>query len=55
MRLYEFTNPSEYLLPETDAADLVEQSKNVQTVDTTDNANPRSKKRPETKKPMHTR
>jgi hypothetical protein len=55
MRLYEFTDPSEYLLPETDAADLLKQSKNIETVDTTDNANPHLKKRPETKKPMHTR
>jgi hypothetical protein len=54
MRLYEFTDPTKYLLPETDAADLVKQSKNIEAVDTTGNANPRSKKRPETKKPMHT-
>jgi len=48
MRLYEFTNPSEYLLPETDAADLLKQSN--KTADTTDIANRHLRKKPETKK-----
>jgi len=45
MRLYEFTNPSQYLLPETPVADLGKQSN--KTADATDNANPRLKKRTE--------
>jgi hypothetical protein len=36
MRLYEFTNPSQYLLPETDTADLVNQSKKIKTGNTGD-------------------
>jgi hypothetical protein len=55
MRLYEFTNPTKYLPPGTDAADLLKQSKNIETADAADIADPHLKKRPETKKPMHTR
>jgi hypothetical protein len=33
MRLYEFTDPSEYLLPETDAGDVLKPSKNIKTAD----------------------
>jgi len=48
MRLYEFTNPNHYLLPETDAEDL---SNNIKTTDKTDIADRHLKKKPEIKKP----
>jgi hypothetical protein len=55
MRLYEFTNPSNYILPETDATDLVKQSKDIKTSDTTDIADRRLRKKPETKNPKDVR
>ena len=49
MRLYEFTNPTKYLLPEIDAADLLKQSENFLIDDTTDDAKRHLKKKPESK------
>jgi len=54
MRLYEFTNPSHYLLPEAHAADLVKQSKNITADDTTNITNRHLRKKLETKKPTNT-
>jgi hypothetical protein len=51
MRLYEFTNPTKYLLPEADTADLVEQSKNITTADAGGDAVRRLKKKTVTDKP----
>jgi hypothetical protein len=44
MRLYEFTDPNKYLLPETRTADLVEQIRNVETDDKPDTVRRRPKK-----------
>ena len=54
MRLYEFTDPRQYLLPETDAADLVKQGENIRTVDTTDTAERRQTKKLGIRKPTDT-
>jgi hypothetical protein len=51
MRLFEFTNPSQYLLPETDAADL---SNNMKKADAADPVHRLSKKT-DGKKPTDTR
>jgi hypothetical protein len=50
MRLYEFTDPTKYLLHETDAADLVKQGKNIETADAGDEAARLLRKKSETKK-----
>jgi hypothetical protein len=50
MRLYEFTDPSHYLLPETDAAKLLKLPKTVRSDDKADVA----ARRPKTRKPMKT-
>ena len=52
MRLYEFTNPSHYLLLEARTANLVTQGKNIKTADTT-GANRHLSKIPEIKKPAN--
>jgi len=49
MRLYEFTNPSHYLLPEAHAADLLKQAENIKTADTTAEVVGRLRKKSETK------
>ena len=54
MRLYEFTNPSQYLQPEPDASDLVKKSKIIKTADTTDVADRHLGRKSETKKPTDT-
>jgi hypothetical protein len=54
MRLYEFTNPSEYLLPETWAADFAKQTENILVDDTSDIADRHLRKKLETKKPTNT-
>jgi hypothetical protein len=46
MRLYEFTNPSEYILPDTVAADPSELIKTVRRDDRADDAEPRLSTRP---------
>jgi hypothetical protein len=45
MRLYEFTNPTKYLLPETNAADLHKPHEKARSDDTTDIANRHLKKK----------
>jgi hypothetical protein len=54
MRLYEFTNPTNYLLAEADAANLLNQSKNIKAADTTKIADRHLRKKPDTKKPTDT-
>jgi hypothetical protein len=51
MRLYEFTDPSEYLLPATDAVDLLKQTKNVWNDDIPDDASHHLGKGAETRNP----
>jgi hypothetical protein len=51
MRLYEFTDPHKYLLPETDAAEVLKQSN--KTADTRDNADRLSRQKPKTKHPTN--
>jgi hypothetical protein len=53
MHLYEFADPTKYILPETDPADPVKQSKNINTADKSD-VDLHLRKKPETKKPMDT-
>ena len=50
MRLYEFTDPSEYLLPETDPAESPSRSKRNPPPDVSDETVPHSRPNPETKK-----
>jgi hypothetical protein len=50
MRLYEFTDPSEYLLPETDAPESPSYSKRNPPPDVSDETVPHSRLNPETKK-----
>jgi hypothetical protein len=50
MRLYEFTDPTKYLTPETDSADVLGQGKAIKEDDSSDIANRRLRKNPETKK-----
>jgi hypothetical protein len=54
MRLYEFTDPTKYLLPESDAIDLLKIIGNLKTSDTADDAVRRLRKRPEAQKPSNT-
>jgi hypothetical protein len=49
MRLYEFTDPTKYLLPEPKAADFVKQSKNITTADAPEMPDRHSRKRLEIK------
>ena len=50
MRLYEFTDPTKYLLPGIGAAELLMLPETVRTDDKPDDAARRSKTRSETKK-----
>jgi hypothetical protein len=49
MRLYEFTDPTKYLLLETNVTDTLKQSKNTRTADAADDASHHLKKKPSTK------
>jgi hypothetical protein len=51
MRIYEFTNPSHYLLPETNATDVLKKMRDIKTTNATDDASHHLKKKPATKKP----
>jgi hypothetical protein len=54
MRLYEFTDPTKYLFPETDAADLAKQRNNRKAADNIACANGHLRKKPDTKEPTET-
>ena len=54
MRLHEFTDPTKYLLPPSDAADLLKQSKNIATAASTNIADRQVRKKPETEKSTDT-
>jgi hypothetical protein len=54
MRLYEFADPTKYNLPETDAADLLNQIRNTRSDDKPVNAARRSKTKADTKKATDT-
>jgi hypothetical protein len=53
MRLYEFTDPTKYLLPEIGAAELLMLPETVLVEDTADDAVRRLRKRPEAQKPSN--
>jgi hypothetical protein len=50
MRLYEFTNPRQRLLPETNATDVLKKMRDIKTADGTDDADLHLKKKPGTGK-----
>lgn len=54
MRLYEFADPTKYLLPETDAEDLAEQTGFTRTTDKTEVVAPQLRKKPEANKHANT-
>jgi hypothetical protein len=50
MRLYEFTEPTKYILPETDATDLVKRNDDSKAADTTNIAERHLREKPSTKR-----